>query len=56
MSFTEAAPAGNIGGTNATPGGVYQNANPPTTGLEYKHVLVNDGNAEGFDKWAWTTS
>jgi len=56
MSFTEAAPAGNIGGTNATPGGVYQNANPPTTGLEYKHVLVNDGNAEGFNKWAWTTS
>ena len=56
MSFTDAAPAGNIGGTNATPGGVYQNANPPTTGLEFKHVLVNDGNAEGFNKWAWTTS
>ena len=56
MSFTNAAPGGNIGGTNATPGGIYQNANPPTTGLEYKHVLVNDGNVEGFNKWAWTTS
>ena len=56
MSFTHATPVGNIGGTNATPGGVYQNANPPTTGLEYKHVLVNDGNTEGFNKWAWTTS
>ena len=55
MSFTAASPTATLGGTNTDPGGVYQAANPPTTGLEYKHVLVNDDNAEGFKKWAITT-
>jgi len=56
MSFTNATPDCDLGGTNATPGGVYQNASPPTTGLEYKHVLINDSDGEGFSKWAITTS
>jgi hypothetical protein len=27
---------------NAVPGGIYQPANPPTTGMEYKYELLND--------------
>ncbi len=57
MSFTNAAPAANLGGTNANPSGVYADPSPadPTTGLEYKYCLVNDPKAEGFNKWAITT-
>lgn len=56
MSFTAAAPALQIGGTNAAPSGVYQNASPPTTGLEYVYKLVNDPDGDGHKKWAisWT--
>lgn len=32
----------NVGTTNAAPSGVYQAANPPTTGLEYRYELLND--------------
>jgi hypothetical protein len=55
MGFTAAAPVATMGGNNGDPNGVYQAANPPTTGQEYKHVLVNDDNGEGFKKWAITT-
>ncbi len=40
-----------IGGTNPDPSGVYQAANPPTTGLEKVYTLVNDNLGEGFKKW-----
>lgn len=52
MLFTYAAPIMNIGGTNATPSGVYQDATPPTTGKEMIYKLVNDPDGEGFNKWA----
>ena len=55
-SFTALAPAANLGGTNEKPGGIYQDATPPTTGLEYKYKLVVDPDAEGFKKWAITTT
>ncbi len=54
-SFTYASPAANLGGTNDDPSGVYQDATPPTTGLEYKYKLVVDPDAEGFNKWVITT-
>ena len=56
MSFTAAAPALQIGGTNAAPSGVYQNASPPTTGLEFAFKLVVDPDGDGHKKWAisWT--
>ena len=56
MSFTAAAPFLHIGGTNAAPSGTYQNADPPTTGLEYVYKLVNDPDGDGHRKWAisWT--
>lgn len=41
----------NISGTNAAPSGVYQDATPPTTGLEYVYKLANDPDAEGFKQW-----
>lgn len=49
--FTSAAPILNIGGTNAAPSGVYQDATPPTTGKEMIYKLVNDPDGEGFKKW-----
>lgn len=52
MGFTAASPSLRIGGNNATPSGIYQNATPPTTGLEYVYKLVNDPDLEGFKKWA----
>jgi len=55
-SFTNATPTANLGGTNAAPSGVYQDATPPTTGLEYKYKLVVDPDAEGFNKWAITVT
>lgn len=56
MGFTAAAPSLQIGGTNAAPSGTYQNADPPTTGLEYVYKLVNDPDGDGHRKWAisWT--
>jgi len=53
-SFTFGAPSMNMGGTNDNPGGVYQDASPPTTALERVFKVVNDPDAEGFNKWAWT--
>jgi hypothetical protein len=52
MLFTPANPYLAIGGTNDDPGGVYQHTDPPTTGNEYRHDLVNDTSAEGFHKWS----
>jgi len=54
-AFTYATPALNVGGTNAAPSGVYQDGDPPTTGLEYVFELATDPEAEGFNKWtiAW---
>jgi len=53
-NFTYATPALNIGGTNAAPSGIYQDATPPTTGKEYIYKLVNDPDLEGFNKWTIT--
>jgi len=52
--FTYANPVLNIAGGNPPPSGVYQNANPPTTGKEFAYKLVNDPDAEGFNKWTVT--
>ena len=52
--FTYATPVLNIGGTNDDPSGTYQDADPPTTGNEYRYELVNDPETEGFNKWAIT--
>ncbi len=41
-----------LGGTNATPSGIYQDGGAtPSTGLEKIHDLINDDNAEGFQTW-----
>lgn len=40
-----------IGGTNANPGGIYQDNCPPATGLEEVYVLVNDNCSEGINTW-----
>ena len=53
-SFTYATPVLNVGGTNPNPSGVYQDATPPTSGLEYAYKLVNDPDAEGFNTWTVT--
>lgn len=53
-SYTYATPALNIGGTNAAPSGVYQDATPPTTGKEKIFKLVNDPDVEGFNTWTIT--
>jgi len=53
-SYTDATPELNVGGTNAAPSGVYQDATPPTTGLEKVFKLANDPDAEGFNTWAIT--
>ena len=53
-AFAYATPGLNVGGTNDAPSGVYQDATPPTTGLEYVYKLANDPDAEGFNKWTIT--
>jgi len=53
-AFTNAAPALNVGGTNAAPSGVYADEDPPVTGKGIAFELVNDPEAEGFNKWAIT--
>jgi hypothetical protein len=46
----------NVGTNNAAPSGVYQAANPPTTGLEYRYELLNDSqNINPTKKWATIT-
>ena len=53
-AFTDAAPALNIGGTNSTPSGIYQDGDPPTTGKEYIFEIENDPEIEGFNTWTVT--
>jgi len=53
-NYTYATPSLNIGGTNATPSGTYQDGDPPTTGLEYVYELANDPEGEGFNTWTIT--
>ena len=53
-SYTSATPTANIAGTNAAPGGIYQDGDPPTTGKEYIFELVNDPEVEGFNQWVIT--
>jgi hypothetical protein len=53
-AFTFATPALKVGGTNATPSGIYQDGDPPTTGLEYVFEIANDPEAEGFNTWSVT--
>jgi hypothetical protein len=55
-AFTNATPALNIGGTNAAPGGVYQDGDPPATGKEYLYEIINDPETEGFNKWTCTVT
>ncbi len=50
-AFTHATPVLDISGTNATPSGVLQDGDPPTTGLEYVYELRNDPESEGFYVW-----
>jgi hypothetical protein len=52
--FTHPFPTMNLGGTNPDPSGVYQDSVTPSTGLEYAYKLVNDPDAEGFNKWTIT--
>ena len=53
-NFTYTTPTINVGGTNVTPTGIYQDGDPPTTGKEYIYEVVNDPEAEGFNKQEWT--
>jgi hypothetical protein len=57
-SFTYATPALNVGGDGGTineaPSGVYQDADPPSDGLEYVYELANDPESEGFNTWVIT--
>ena len=53
-SFTDGTPSMNMGGTNAAPGGLYQDGDPPTTGKEYIFEVVNDPEGEGFNVWTVT--
>jgi len=50
-SYTDATPALNIGGTNATPTGTYQYSATPSTAKEKIYALENDDDAEGFNVW-----
>jgi len=54
MSYTSGSPTLNMAGTNAAPGGTYQDGDPPTTGKEYIYELVNDPEVEGFNPWVIT--
>ena len=53
-SITWETPAIDTGNLTNDPTGVYQDATPPTTGLEYIYKLVNDPDAEGFNVWTIT--
>jgi len=54
MGYTYATPTLNVGGTNATPSGVYADEDPPVTGKGAAFELQNDPEAEGFSRWAIT--
>jgi len=54
-SFTYATPSLDIAGdSNAAPSGVYQDGDPPTTGLEYVYELANDPETTGNETWTIT--
>lgn len=53
-SLNYSAPIANVSGTTPDPGGIYQDATPPTTGKEYIFKLENDPDATGNHKWAIT--
>lgn len=53
-AMTYATPSAAVGGTNAAPSGVYADEDPPTTGKGMIYELINDPEAEGFNKWAIT--
>jgi len=53
-SYTDATPELNVGGTNATPSGIYQSVCPATTALEEVHNLATDGCTEGHNTWTVT--
>lgn len=51
--WTDATPELHVGGTNATPTGVYQDGYPlPLTALEKVHDLINDDDTAGIQVWA----
>jgi hypothetical protein len=52
--YTAAAPVATLGGTNQAPSGIYADEDPPVTGKGMAFELVNDPEAEGFNKWAIT--
>ncbi len=51
MEFTGESLWLDISGSNAAPTGIYQAADPPTTGKEMIYSLKNDNLEEGFYKW-----
>ena len=53
-SISWETPALDISSLTNNPTGVYQDATPPTTGLEYVYKLVNDPDVEGFNVWTIT--
>jgi hypothetical protein len=53
-NFTWATPILNIGGSNDAPSGIYQDGDPPTTGLEYVYEIANDPETEGINTWSVT--
>lgn len=54
--FTDAAPALNIGGTNAAPSGVYADEDPPITGLGAVFEICTDPEGTGFNTWTATVT
>lgn len=53
-AFTDASPELNIGGSNTTPSGTYQDGDPPGTGKEYIYEIVEDPESTGFEQWVVT--
>jgi len=54
--WTDATPELNVGGTNATPTGTYQDGYPlPLDELEMVHDLINDDAGAGIQTWASIT-
>jgi hypothetical protein len=52
--YTYATPTLNIGGTNSSPSGIYQDGDPPTTGKEYIYEIENDPETTGNEVWSVT--
>jgi hypothetical protein len=54
--WTDATPELDVGGTNSTPTGAYQDGYPtPLDELEMVHDLINDDDAAGIQTWAAIT-